>query len=145
MSELHHGSSASTGSTPVLEHHAEAHPPRPGEPELSRRGVLGAAAGTVGLVIAPSMWLSQPASAATAPSLTGSTPLRLAMHVHGSWSEGAGSWESQFQQAAANRFDVLYLTDHDHRVTAYNYATSLAEATFVSSSSGSFRQTRIRE
>src|SRR4051812_44817810 len=98
MSEHDHTSSVGLGSTTDHEHHAEAHRPDPGEPELSRRGVLGAAAGSLGFVMAPSLWLPQRASAATGSSLTGSTPLRLAMHVHGSWSEGAGSWESQFQQ-----------------------------------------------
>jgi hypothetical protein len=110
--------------------------------DLTRRGFLGAVAGaTVGLLLPPSVWLrAGPASAAVSGSLTGSNPLRLAMHVHGSWSEGPGSWEAQFTQAAANAFDVLYLTDHDMRSTAYRYATSLAEAAFVTSSTGSFAQ-----
>ena len=64
----------------------------------------------------------------------------MAMHVHGSWSEGPGSWEAQFQQAATNGFDVLFMTDHDTRATAYNYATSLADAVYTSSSTGTFAQ-----
>ena len=35
-------------------------------------------------------------------SFAGSAPQRLAMHVHGSWSEGLASWQAQFGQAAAN-------------------------------------------
>ena len=140
MSERHLTSSAFAGPISDHEHQTKASHPDRGTAEMSRRGLLGAAAGTFSLVMAPSLWLPQGAAAVTASSLTGSKPLRLAMHVHGSWSEGAGSWEAQFQQAAANNIDVLYLTDHDHRLTAYGYAKSLAQATFVSSSSGSFRQ-----
>ena len=48
------------------------------------------------------------------------------MHVHGSWSEGTGSWQAQFQQAAANGYDLLYLTDHDIRMLARGYLSSLS-------------------
>lgn len=102
---------------------------------LSRRSfltVVGAAAGGI--------LLPTPAGAAAAVVGSGfptARPLVLAMHVHGSWSEGLGSWEAQFSQAAANGIDVLYLTDHDSRGTAYRYLTSFRGAVWVPGQSGS--------
>lgn len=72
--------------------------------------------------------------------LMGGTPLRVAMHVHGSWSEGLASWDAQFQQAAANAFDVLYMTDHDHRAMAFGYATSLSGLPWGVFSTGTLAQ-----
>jgi len=106
---------------------------------LSRRQFLGAlgAAATGGLFLPAGVAYG---SGVSTDSLTGLLPFRLAMHVHGSWSEGLGSWEAQFAQAAANAVDVLYLTDHDARGTAYNYLTSLSGVTWVRSQSGSLAQ-----
>lgn len=118
-------------------HDSGAEPPA----ALTRRRFLGAAGATIGgLLIPPSVWLPATTAAAAPSSLTGATPLRMAMHVHGPWSEGLGSWEAQLAQAAANGFDVLYLTDHDFRAMAMNYATSLSGVPWVSSSTGGFAQ-----
>jgi hypothetical protein len=62
------------------------------------------------------------------------------MHVHGSWSEQAGSWESQCAQAAALGIQVLWPTDHDFRALAYNYLTSLTKAILVKNTSGALAQ-----
>ena len=80
------------------------------------------------------------AGAGAAASLTGTRPMRVAMHVHGSWSEAAASWDAQFQQAAANTIDVLYMTDHDFRAMALGSATSLSGVPWVISSTGTFSQ-----
>src|SRR5690242_11403486 len=80
------------------------------------------------------------AGAGAAASLTGTRPMRVAMHVHGSWSEAAASWDAQFQQAATNTIDVLYMTDHDFRAMALGYATSLSGVPWVISSTGTFSQ-----
>jgi hypothetical protein len=101
-------------------------------------GVVGAAAG--GLLVPSLMWLPSSKDVTRPSLLTGSLPLRLAMHVHGSWSEGLASWEAQFAQAAANGFDVLYMTDHDFRAMADNYLISLSGVTWVSTSTGTFAQ-----
>jgi hypothetical protein len=102
-------------------------------------GTLGVAAG--GLMVPRSFWLPNgPASEITSSSLTGGTPLKLAMHVHGSWSEGTGSWDAQLQQAAANAFDVVYMTDHDFREVAYRYAASLSGLAWTTSSTGTLSQ-----
>jgi hypothetical protein len=113
----------------------EQYPPR-----WSRREVLGAAGVAAGAVMVP-RWLSRPARATVVTgSLTGGTPVRAAMHVHASWSEGYASWHAQFQQAAATRIDVLYMTDHEHRAMASGYATSLAGLPWDIFSTGTFAQ-----
>lgn len=106
--------------------------PRGVDAVLTRRETLRLLGGVAAAGVLPSpVWLPSAATAATVPTgFGGSRPLRAAMHVHGSWSEGAGSWEAQFEQAAANGYDLLYLTDHDTRAMALNYMTSLAGATW---------------
>lgn len=108
----------------------------------SRRKFLGVAGAAGGAAVLPGwLWLPQPAAAVAVPSsLTGAAPIRAAMHVHGSWSEGAGSWQAQFDQASANAFDALYMTDHDYRAMGLYYATSLSGAIWVYLSTGSFAQ-----
>jgi len=96
---------------------------------LTRRRFLtsvGIAAGGLVLPTAPGLTDAH-AEIATAGFGAGRA-LRAAMHVHGSWSEQAGSWEAQLVQAASNGYDVLYLTDHDCRATAWKYLTSLSGA-----------------
>lgn len=113
-------------------------------PALSRRTFLQGAGLAAGALSAPRwLWLAgrgQGQLVESAGSLTGFRPLRVAMHVHGSWSEAVASWQAQFQQAAVNGFDVLYLTDHDFRAMALGYATSLAGVPWVVSSTGSLAQ-----
>jgi hypothetical protein len=107
----------------------------------SRRQVLEAAGTATAAVMVPH-WLSVPGNAAAgAPgSLIGGKALRVAMHVHASWSEGHASWHAQFDQATTNAIDVLYLTDHEHRAMAFGYATSLSGLPWDVSSTGSFAQ-----
>lgn len=101
-------------------------PPAPGSPLPSRRSFLSAVGlGAVGAVASGPLAGS---AAAAADSLTGAMPLRVAMHVHGSWSEGAASWSAQFAEAQRLGIDVLCLTDHDWRAVAYRFATSLDQA-----------------
>jgi hypothetical protein len=111
----------------------------------SRREVLGIAGAAAGALMVP-QWLppatraKAAARARAAASLTGGAPVRAAMHVHASWSEGYASWHAQFQQAAATGIDVLYLTDHDHRAMAFGYATSLSGMPWDIFSTGTFAQ-----
>jgi hypothetical protein len=111
-------------------------------PPWSRRDFL-AVVGTVGvagLLLPGSVWLPAPDVGAVPSSLTGANPVRLAMHVHGSWSEGLASWEAQYTQAVENGIDVLYLTDHDFRATADSFLTSLTGVTWVRSTTGALAQ-----
>lgn len=114
---------------------------------LTRRGFLeslGIAAG--GMVLPTGLWSPHAQAESVAASGFGSgRALRAAMHVHGSWSEQAGSWEAQLFQAASNGYDVLYLTDHDRRAMAMGYLTSLSGATWDPiESTGRFAQRAAR-
>ena len=93
-------------------------------PGLSRRqvlhsaGALAAAAAILGRV--PRRLA--PRSPARPAVLDGSLlAYSMAMHIHSSFSEQSGSLDSQFYQAATNGVDVLWLTDHDHRMDGTNY------------------------
>src|SRR5207244_5062024 len=77
----------------------------------SRREFLGVgAAAAAGLITPGALWLPEAGAVGVASPFTGTNALRLAMHVHASWSEGLASWEAQFTQAAANAIDVTYPT-----------------------------------
>ena len=45
----------------------------------------------------------------------------MAMHIHSSFSEQNGSMDGHLSQATKNAVDVLWWTDHDHRMDAINY------------------------
>jgi hypothetical protein len=45
----------------------------------------------------------------------------MAMHIHSSFSEQNGSMDGHLSQAVKNAVDVLWWTDHDHRMDAINY------------------------
>ena len=77
--------------------------------------------------------------AASAASFTGTRPFLAAMHVHGSWSEQGASWES-YGPRGQGLVDVIFMTDHDYRALADRYWTSLQDAPFRSTSTGSFKQ-----
>lgn len=95
---------------------------------LSRRQFLGSlGVVTGGLILPPAISVpGAQAAPVTALGFGGGRAVRAAMHVHGSWSEGAGSWEAQLVQASTNGYDLLYVTDHDMRSMALNYITSLS-------------------
>jgi hypothetical protein len=107
----------------------------------SRREFLGlGAVAAAGLITPGALWLPEAGAVAAASSFSGSKALRLAMHVHASWSEGMASWEAQFAQASSTGIDVLYMTDHDFRATASNYITSLPNTNWVKSTTGALAQ-----
>ncbi|MGZ4651435.1 MAG: hypothetical protein ACXV3A_12975, partial [Kineosporiaceae bacterium] len=51
----------------------------------------------------------------------GTSAFSMAMHVHSSFSEQSGSMDAQMFQAASNSVDVLWWTDHDHRMASRGY------------------------
>ena len=127
------------GDTPV-DTHVAGHAPGGGAP-WSRRQFLGAAGvGAAGLVVPTAVWLPERSASSSPNAFTGTSPLRLAMHVHGSWSEQTGSWEAQFTQAVATGTDVLFMTDHDYRATASGYFPSLNGVTWVRTTTGGLAQ-----
>ena len=92
------------------------------ESGLSRRHFLHATA-TAGAAVAlfrkiPRLPLR---SAARAADADGNSAYSMTMHVHSSFSEQSGSMDSQLFQAATNSVDVLWWTDHDHRMDGIGY------------------------
>lgn len=76
----------------------------------SRREFLGTAA-----------VMAAAAVAGAPPAWAASTPKRMALHLHSSFSEGPASLANHFQQAALHGFHVLSLSEHDWRMTATAY------------------------
>lgn len=90
----------------------------------SRRDVLRTGLGVVaaGLLPSAATWTSsRPAWADTAAD--GSVVVPMAMHVHASFSEGAGpataSWQTQLDEAQRAGVKVVWATDHDWRMSAF--------------------------
>jgi hypothetical protein len=107
-------------------------------PGVNRRDLLRGGAALLGATV-----LSRPSAAVagstSSSTLSGMAPVIAAMHVHASHSEGPGSWEQQYANAAAAGVDVLWQTDHDFRARALNYMT-LLRGTFLGSTTGSWAQ-----
>ena len=78
---------------------------------LQSTGSLAAAAAVLGTVPHRSL----------AATTDGSLPVSMAMHIHSSFSEGEGSMAAHLLQAETNDVDVLWWTDHDHRMSAVGY------------------------
>ena len=78
---------------------------------------------------APRLPLNSPVRAA---GFGGTNAYSMAMHIHSSFSEQNGSMDGHLSQAVKNAVDVLWWTDHDHRMDAIQYRkvthfTSFAE------------------
>lgn len=86
---------------------------------LTRRELLGRtgsiAAAAVILPRSPLLFAASPASASSG------LPVSMAMHIHASFSEQEGSMAGQLQQAAQNKVDVIWWTDHDYRMSAMRF------------------------
>jgi hypothetical protein len=88
---------------------------------LSRRALLH---GTAAAAAAAGVFGRFPALAAPAAreiSSDGTPAYSMAMHVHSSFSEQNGSMDAQLFQATKNAVDVLWWTDHDHRMLGLDY------------------------
>jgi len=92
---------------------------------LSRRRLLQGAGGLAGAFLLPEPVLTRvgewlgPSPAVASPGAK--TAICMAMHVHSSFSEGTASVQSQMSEAHATATDVLWLTDHDWRMSAHGY------------------------
>ncbi len=94
-------------------------------PGISRRtfvhgGVAVGAAAAVGLPRGLPLRLPL-GSSARAVTASGASAYSMAMHIHSSFSEQNGSMDGHLYQAAKNAVDVLWWTDHDHRMDAVGY------------------------
>lgn len=101
-----------------------------GDAHPSRRTVVAGGVGGVAGILGSGFLPFGAAAATAATPFTDAQLIRSAMHVHGSWDEGQGSWESQFAQADSLGLQVLYMSTHDYRAEAYNYLPSLAGVVF---------------
>lgn len=120
-------------------------------PALSRRDLIrGVGASAAAALVLGEGW-QRPAQAASGPAtmtFDGTQARSMAMHVHASFSEQTGSMEAQLLQAQQNAVDVLWWTDHDHRMEALHYRnvvhfTSLtAETTDGNTASHAWRWVR---
>jgi hypothetical protein len=90
---------------------------------VTRRGFITGAATLV--AAGASTGFALKAMDAEPVSEDGLVPLSMAMHVHASASEGPGSMLAQLVQAAKADVDVLWWTEHDHRMAAYAAPTSV--------------------
>ncbi|PZS35007.1 MAG: hypothetical protein DLM59_03680 [Pseudonocardiales bacterium] len=99
-------------------------PERPALPagQVSRRRLLQAGLGAAaGGLLLPAGLTKLPAAVSTASGIDDTTAVSMAMHVHTSFSEQSGSVEAHLAQAAQNSVDVMWLTDHDHRMLQLDY------------------------
>ncbi|GAA2342894.1 hypothetical protein [Dactylosporangium salmoneum] len=77
---------------------------------LSRRTILATAGAALA---AGSLPLGNAAGKARAVS--------MAMHIHGPFSEGLASFSAHFEQARKYGVDVIWWTDHDFRIAAFEH------------------------
>ncbi|MCZ3388752.1 MAG: hypothetical protein LH645_06415 [Actinomycetia bacterium] len=86
---------------------------------VGRRTVLRGAATTAALAGAGAALEGVPAVAARPAD--GLVPTRMAMHVHASFSEGGASMQAHLAEAERTGVDVIWWTEHDHRMVARRY------------------------
>ncbi|MCZ3386873.1 MAG: hypothetical protein LH630_07870 [Actinomycetia bacterium] len=94
-----------------------------GERLYDRRTVLRGAATTAPFAAAGITLESRPAVAA--PPDDGLIPTRMAMHVQACFSEGSGSMQAHLAEAARTGIDVIWWTEHDHRMVARRLLTDV--------------------
>lgn len=94
-----------------------------GERPVDRRTVLRGAATAAALAGAGVSLKAAPAAAAGRDD--GLVPARMAMHVHASFSEGSASMQAHLAEAERTGVDVIWWTEHDHRMVARRYLTDV--------------------
>ena len=109
---------------------AQLRPSRRTRPAESFSAVLSGAVGALGLgsavtVSAGSSGAAMAGVSAAASNDIGEVSRTMAMHVHSSFSEGAGSMEAQLAEAVLAGVDALWWTDHDWRMVAAAYRTAV--------------------
>ena len=94
---------------------------------LTRRRFLAAASSLAAVAALPGRaWgstahLRVPPSGTLVAGFAGTSPFSMAMHIHSAFSEQAGSMDGHLQQAQLNAVDVIWWTDHDHRMAGGGY------------------------
>ena len=104
---------------------------------LSRRRFMEAGAGLAAAVaLLPRVARLPLGSAAREVNAAGESAYSMAMHVHSSFSEQRGSMDSQLFQAVANSVNVVWWTDHDHRMDWTGYRKTVHFTSLTSESGG---------
>jgi hypothetical protein len=94
---------------------------------VSRRAVLSAGLGVPVVAAGCTPRKSTPGAQPQASAYReGTEPVAMAMHLHGSFSEGRASMATHLDQAERLGVDVLFFSDHDFRVAALGYPTDLS-------------------
>jgi hypothetical protein len=89
---------------------------------LTRRHVIGGAATLAAMAALGQRASRLPLYSAARPAAAnGTSAYSMAMHIHSSFSEQSASMGAQLYQATANSVDVLWWTDHDHRMDGLDY------------------------
>ncbi|MFC0553379.1 twin-arginine translocation signal domain-containing protein [Planotetraspora thailandica] len=88
---------------------------------VSRRDLLKATAAVTALGAGRLALGPQPALAADITNGFVARPISMAMHIHASWSEGAGSMQGHLEQATRTGIDVMWWTEHDFRMAEHGY------------------------
>ncbi len=94
-----------------------------GERLVGRRTVLRGAA-TTAVLAGAGVALERVPAVAARPA-DGLVPTRMAMHVHASFSEGGASMQAHLAEAERTGVDVIWWTEHDHRMVARRYLTDV--------------------
>lgn len=99
------------------------HPGTAGTPTgLTRRHAIGGAATLAAMAALGQRASRLPLRSAARPAAAnGTSAYSMAMHIHSSFSEQTGSMDAQLHQATRNALDVLWWTDHDHRMDGLDY------------------------
>jgi len=99
------------------------HSDAPGGPAgqvIERRSLLVGTGGLLGLGT-----LGAPQLTRSAFGAASSDPVSMAMHIHGSFSEGIASMDAHLDQARRLGVDVIWWTDHDFRLNAFGYREAI--------------------
>src|SRR5262245_21739421 len=94
-----------------------------GDMPVTRRQVLHGAASAA--VVAGVGGAVAPRVVHAAQAARGEIPILMAMHIHASFSEGIGSMQAHLAEAERIGVDVIWWTEHDHRMVARGYLTDV--------------------
>lgn len=95
-------------------------PAAEGTTPVRRRSLLQWTAGLIGAGT-----LGLPTGTAGAFTRAQDDPVSMAMHIHGSFSEGMASMDAHLFQAERLGVNVIWWTDHDFRAAAFGYRTEV--------------------
>lgn len=105
----------------MCDDHAPIDAPQQAGRVLSRRRFGQFVGAAVGAAALGRLWTPTRARAALEPSSDGLAAHSMAMHQHASFSEQTGSMDGALDQATRTGVNVIWWTDHDHRMQAMDF------------------------